>query len=420
MILRLAFFSLKNRWLTTCLTLASISLGVALFLGIERVRFGVRESFSSAISQTDLIVGARGGSLPLLLYSVFHLGNATNNISHSSYAHFRDHAAVKWTIPYSLGDSHRGYRVVATNSSFYENYRYRGDQQIQFLEGQAAQDIFDVVIGAEVARKLKYQLGEKIVLAHGVSQGAAIFDHADKPFRVVGILKRNSTPIDRALYISLEGMEAIHMDWKDGGPPDLGKEMKAESFSKESIQIEQITTFLLRTKSRIDALRLQREILDFKGEPMMAIIPGVAMAELWNGVSYAEDSLKVVSTFVILVGVLGLLVALLTSLNERRREMAILRVMGMGASRLIFLVILETFFVCLSGIGLGIGLVYGGLSLSQSWIESYFGLFIPLKALQMSDYIYLTILLATSVLVSAIPAVKAYQTSLSDGLSLRV
>ncbi len=420
MIFKLVVKSLRNRWLTSLLTLSSIALGVALFLGIERVRLGVRESFSSAISQTDLIVGARGGSLPLLLYSVFHIGNATNNISYKSYLHFNQHAAVKWTIPLSLGDSHRSYRVVATDSSFYENYRYRGDRRVELSQGVPANEILDVVLGSDVAEKLHYKLGDKVVLAHGISEGASIFEHADKPFRIVGILRKTTTPIDRALLITLEGMEAIHMDWKEGAPPLPGEEIKTDSLKKENIKVGQITSFLLRTKSRIDALRLPREILDYADEPLMAIIPGVALGELWNGISYAEDALKIVSTFVVVVGILGLLVSLLTSLNERRREMAILRVLGAGAARMMGLLIFETTILTFGGILFGLILIFGGLYLSQSWIESYFGLFIPIEPLRSSDWLYLVGLLLASIIVGAVPAIKAYRTSLADGLSPKI
>ncbi|MGH8056140.1 MAG: ABC transporter permease, partial [Candidatus Entotheonellia bacterium] len=123
--LALAYASLKNRWLTSALTLFSIALSVALLLGVEQVRLGARESFANTISQTDLIVGARGGTLQLLLYTVFRIGTATNNIAYASYESFRKHPAVAWTIPYSLGDSHRGYRVVGTTEDFYTRYRYR-------------------------------------------------------------------------------------------------------------------------------------------------------------------------------------------------------------------------------------------------------------------------------------------------------
>lgn len=412
--------SLRNRWLTSSLTIFSIALGVSLFLGIERIRSGVRESFTGAISQTDLIVGARGGGVPLLLYSVFHIGNATNNISYSAYEKLKAHPAIQWTIPISLGDSHRGYRVVATDENFFEHYRYRGDRRIEFAMGERSREVFDVVLGSEVSKKLKYTLNDLLTLSHGASDSVALFDHADKPFRVVGVLKTTGTPIDRSLYIGLQGMEAIHMDWSDGAPPLPEQSLSAKELLKSKIEITQITSFLLRTKSRIDALHLQREIQNYSKEPLMAVIPGVALAELWNGISYAEQALRIVSAFVILVGVLGLLASLFNSLNERRREMTILRVLGAGWLRMILLLVSETALLTLLGVGAGVGLVYSILFMSQNWIQETWNLFIPIQPLAMTDYAYLLLLFGVSLVAGILPALKAYSTSLADGLSTRI
>lgn len=421
MIFYLAAKSLWNRKLTSGLTLLSIALGIALFLGIERVRLGVRESFSGAISQTDLIVGARGGSLPLLLYSVFHIGNATNNISFSSYEAIRKNPAVKWTIPISLGDSHRGYRVVATDENFYKEYRYRGEHSLQIIEGTAAQGIWDVVLGADVASNLNYKIGEKITLSHGIAQdGANFYNHDDKPFKIVGVLKKTATPVDRSLYITLEGMEAIHIDWQDGAPPMPGEAVTAGQVEKSKIKIEQLTAFFVRMKSRVDALYVQRDINQFTNEPLMAVIPGVALAELWNGIGYAEDALRIVSFFVILASFIGMLVALMTSLNERRREMAILRALGLRRFQIISLLVIETFLLTTGGIVVGAVIVYAGLWLAQPWIENYFGLFVPIETLTVSEYGYLLILLFSGALLGLIPAWKAYRNSLADGLSARI
>ncbi len=418
MIIKMALKSLKNRWATSVLSVVSIALGVALFLGIERVRLGVRESFSSSISQTDLIVGARGGSLPLVLYTVFRIGNATNNISYSSFLNFKNHPAVEWVIPYSLGDSHRGFRVVATDASFYEHYRFRGNSKIEFAEGASPQGIWDLVLGSQVAQTLGYSVGSSVVLAHGISEEASIFEHDDKPFKVVGILKPTSTPIDRSLYIGLEGMEAIHSDWQDGAPPAKAKAQKISNAKK--FEIHQLTSFLLRAKTRIDSLRLQREILDYPKEPLMAIIPGVAMAELWSGIGYAETALQIVSSFVILVGILGLLTNLLTSLDQRRREMAILRVLGLGRRRMLGLMMVETFILTVAGIAVGIFVSYASLWGAQNWIQESFGFFLPVGPLAKNEIWYLLGLVTLGTVVSGIPAWRAYRGSLADGLQLKI
>jgi putative ABC transport system permease protein len=419
-LLSLAYRSLNNRKLTSLLTLLSLALSVCLWIGIEHIRIGARESFSNTISQTDLIVGARGGSIQLLLYTVFHMGSPTANVSYESYEKIKNHPAVSWTIPISLGDSHRGYRVVGTNEDFYRQYRYRQERRIEFEQGRAPADVFDVALGSEVGQKLGYRLGDRIVVTHGITSGGGIMDHDDKPFTVVGILKPTRTPVDRSLYVTLEGIEAMHIDWKQGAPPLKGQETAAERIKKEEIKIEQITAFFLRTKARVQTLGLQRQINTFAEEPLMAVIPGVALSELWNGISYGEQVLKVVALFVVIVGLVGMLMALYTSLNERRREIAILRAVGVGPLKVMFLLVIESGLLTLAGCLLGIGLVYGLVVVLQPLVEQQFGLSLPVRPLTATEHLYVTGVVLAGLIVGLIPAWKAYRNALSDGLSVRV
>ena len=390
-----------------------------MLIGVERIRDGARESFSNTISQTDLIVGSKGGSIQLLLYAVFRMGSATGNLSWETFQKYSNHPAVEWTIPYSLGDSHRGFRVVGTNSSFYERYRFQGKRKVEIESGAATQGIFDVVLGADVAVGANYKVGDNIVVSHGVSSEAVI-KHDNMPFKVVGIIKRTSTPIDRSVYVTLEGMEALHLDWGDGAPPRRGEETNPNSLRKEDIKVGQITAFLLRTKNRVETLRLQREINDDPNEPLMAIIPGVALNELWQGLSYAEDALRVVSVLVILVGLLGMLVSLYNSLNERRREMAILRAVGAGPGLILILLVLESTLLTLIGSVVGVGFTYGSLFVFNPLIERHFGLFVPINFLSVTEMVYLALVVACGILLGIIPAWRAYRNTLSDGLTIRV
>lgn len=418
-LLRLALQSLKNRKFTTSLTVLSIALSVALLIGVEKIRIGARDSFNNTISQTDLIVGARTGPIQLLLYSVFHMGDATNNISYKSYLHFKNHPNVDWTIPYSLGDSHRGYRVVATNEDFYAHYHYRYDQSLHIEKGKPAADVFDVTLGAEVAERLGYQLGQKIILSHGVSDGGGV-EHENRPFTIVGILEKTATPIDRSLYITLEGMEAIHIDWQSGAPPMPGKETPLSQITKDKIKLGQITAFLLRTKSRVQALYLEREIDTFEAEPLLAIIPGVALSQLWQGIGYAEDGLRLVSIFVVISGLLGMLTALYTSLNERRREMAILRALGASPNKILSLLVVESTLLTFTGILVGTATVYFLLWVLRPMIAKEFGLYIPIHALSTYEWLYLGLVLLAGILIGLIPAWKAFRNALADGLTIRV
>ncbi|OOZ42796.1 ABC transporter permease, partial [Solemya elarraichensis gill symbiont] len=213
--LYLAIKSLLNRRFTVSLILLSIALSVSMLLGVERLRVESRNSFANTISGTDFIVGARSGAINLLLYSVFRIGDATNNISWKSYQKFADHPMVKWTIPISLGDSHKGYRVMGTNQDYFRHYSYADKRSLVLAQGQPFDHVYQAVLGHEVANKLNYQLGQKIIIAHGAGKTSFAM-HDDKPFEVAGILKPTGTPVDRTVHIPLEGIEAIHANWVSG------------------------------------------------------------------------------------------------------------------------------------------------------------------------------------------------------------
>lgn len=419
-LLRLALASLGNRRFTAWLTVFAIALSVCLLLAVERVRTEVRASFANTISGTDLIVGARSGSVNLLLYSVFRIGNATNNIRWDSFEQLAQHRQVKWAIPISLGDSHRGYRVMGTSPAYFEHYRYARSQPLQLSSGRAfADDPFEVVLGAEVAQALNYQLDQELVLAHGVAT-ISLVKHDDKPFKVVGILKRTGTPVDRTLHISLAGMEALHVDWQNGMPARGAAKVSAEQARAMDLQPKQITAVMLGLNSKIATFSLQREINEFRGEPLLAILPGVALQELWSLMGTAEKALFVVSLFVVLTGLIGMLTAILTSLNERRREMAILRSVGARPWHIASLLIVEAFALALAGVMLGLLLLYLGIAGAQGFVQANYGLYLPLNLPTRYEWTLLGAILSAALLMGCVPAWRAYRQSLADGLSIRL
>lgn len=413
MVLRLAYESLRSRKFTTGLTVFSIALSVLLLVSVDRIRQGSQMGFEGTLSQTDLVVGARGGSLPLLLYAVFHIGTANNEISWDTYQHFAHHPAVLWTIPLSMGDSHRGFRVVATDANFYEHYRYRGDHSLQLREGARAQGIFDAVLGSTVAAQLHYHLGQKIVLSHGLE--GSFLNHTADPYTVVGILARTATPVDRAIYITLWGDEAMHLGWQNGAPPL--EPLPESQIHRSDLHIRTISAFLLRSKSRIGTLFLQREINTYKQEPLTAIIPAVTLQDLWSVLSAADIALSLVSGAVLVVGLLVMLTALYTALNERRREIAVLRSLGLHARQIFMLFILESALISGMGVVLGVAAAYAVLYAIRAPVENHYG--IPLAMVGISPRVayYMIAVVVAGALLGFIPAIRAYRNALVDGLS---
>ena len=417
-VLSLAWKSLLNRRGTALLTVLSIALSVALLVGVERLRTETRASFANTISGTDLIVGARTGPVQLLLYAVFRIGHATNNISWESYRDIADHPRVAWAIPISLGDSHRGYPVLGTTPAYFEHYRYGRGRALVVTEGAPFSDLYDAVLGAEVAKALGYGLGDSVVIAHGASD-VAFARHDDHPFRVAGILAPTGTPVDRTVHVSLEGIEAIHVGW-EGGAPLPGRVVDADAARTMDLAPKAITAALVGLTSRISTFQVQRFVNDYRAEPLMAILPGVALAELWGLIAVGERALLLVSGFVVVVGLFGLLTALLTSLGERRREMAILRSVGARPAHVFALILGEALALTLLGILVGLGLLYGALLVAQPLILSAMGIFVAVGTLSPHEMMLLVLVLAAGFLVGLIPGYRAYRLSLADGLSIRV
>ena len=417
-ILSLAFKSLLNRRTSVGLTIFAIAVSVMLVLGVERLRHDAKASFANTISGADLIVGARSGSIQLLLYSVFRIGNATNNISWRSYRDIAGRPEVAWTIPLSLGDSHRGFRVLGTTGDYFAHYRYGRGQLLAFAAGEPFTDVFDAVLGADVAVALGYRIGDPIVVAHGL--GAEGFTkHDDKPFTVTGILAKTGTPVDRTVHVSLRGIEAIHIDWQSGARVP-GMTVTADAVRQMNLQPKAITAFLVGLESRLAAFRLQRAINEYRREPLLATLPGVALQELWDLMGTAEAALAAISLFVVAAGLLGMLTMLLSGLNERRREIAILRSVGAHPAHVFSLLVLEAGLIASSGALLGLMLLYAGLLVAQPIIDARYGLFLTLGLPSARDLTVLALIAVAGVAAGTVPGYRAYRQSLADGMIARV
>ncbi|MEZ4814989.1 MAG: ABC transporter permease [Bdellovibrionota bacterium] len=414
----LTFKSLSNRKLSVCLTIASIALGIFLLIGVERIRNITRQGFEGTISQTDLIVGARGSPLQILLYSVFHIGNPLNNVRYSSFEKYNEDPEVKWAVPISLGDSHRGFRVVGTNTSFFENIKTGSKQKLKFQNnGRPFASLFEVVIGADVAARLNYSLGKRLLLTHGVDVTNS-FQHENAPFEVVGILERTGTPFDKALFVSLGAIEAIHAGWESGAPK--GAVLSADELKEKKWQPEQITAFFIGLKSRLSVFSLQNKINNDDIEPLTALMPGIALRDLWTTLGKAEIAFRILGFLVLVTNLLTLLLLLLSSLQERRREMAIYRALGAGPFFMGKLLLYESLLLTLMGVFFGLVTLAMAFYVFQTPLEQSLGFQIPILSLSFTEGIYLLAVLMGAFCTALIPAVISYKQSLSDGLVVRV
>jgi putative ABC transport system permease protein len=418
LLIRLAARSAWNRRFTLALMLIAIALSSTLLLGIERVRHDMRESFSESVSGTDLVVGARSSPVQLMLYSIFHMGGATNNMGWDSAQKLAANPAVAWTIPLSLGDSLRGFPVLATNGNYFLHFQYGNRQSLHFAQGRPFASVFETVLGAEVANSLHYKLGDHVILSHGIG-GPHLMQHGDKPFVITGILARTGTPVDRTVHIGLDAMEAIHLDW-EGGAPMPGLSIPANLVKKFDLTPKTITAMLIGLKNRAAVFGLQRDIADDEHEALMAVLPGVALDQLWEVVSIGENALLLISALVVVVGLAGLVSSILAGLGERRRELAILRSVGARPFDLFMLLALEGLAVMLCGVVLGVLLLSAGIVLGGPLLEAQFGIVLHLDWPNAAELKLLGAVIAAGFVASLLPGWRAYRLSLSDGLSPRI
>ncbi|MCX7165150.1 MAG: ABC transporter permease [Rhodocyclales bacterium] len=417
-VLRLAALSAWSRRLTLGLTLISIVLATTLLLAVERLRVDAQQSFTQSVSGVDLVVGARTGAVQLMLYAVFHSGAASNNIGWKSYQSIAGHPAVEWAVPLSLGDSHRGFAVLGTSAEYFRHFRHGEGEALRFSAGQAFGSVFEAVIGSEVAARLDYAPGQEIRLSHGFSE-AGMSEHGDKPFRIVGILAPTGTPVDRTVHVSLEAISALHLDWV-GGAPVPGLAIPPQFVAKFDLQPKEITAALVGLKQRSDVFRMQRFINDYRGEPLLAVLPGVALDELWQAIGMVERTLLAISALVVLVGLSGLTATLLAGLNERRRELAILRALGAGPRDLFLMLTAEGLLVTTLGALLGLALTGFGSSLAAPWLLERFGVVLSTRLPGAGELELLVLVIVTGLLASLVPGWRAWRMSLADGLTPRL
>ncbi|MCU0625629.1 MAG: ABC transporter permease [Gemmatimonadaceae bacterium] len=471
-LLALAWRSLRNRPLTTVLTIAAVALSLTLLLGVEQARRGMRESFTGTIRGTDLIVGARGGTTQLLLGSVFGIGSPTGRVPWPVYQRYASHPAIRWTVPLVIGDSHRGFRVLGTTAAIFEHWRFRSTGRLTFAQGRAMRGDAEVVLGSEVAAQLGYAIGATVVVGHGLNAVAGLGDHEAHPFTVVGILARTFTPLDRALFVTLDGIEAMHEP--EGGEAHAGEAHADEAHDERADSATAIadahvhdadtaraapplmpgapappvmpgasppptmpgappapamrftdepralSAFLVGTRTRYETLLLQREINQDRAEPLTAVVPGVTLAELWRTLGTIEGGLRLVGVLTVVIGLLGMLVALYSSLEARRREMAVLRAIGARPATIVALLVFESGVVTLVGCLAGLVLVVGGFALAQPLIEASTGVHLPLRWPGATEWGYVAATLVAGLLIGLVPAWRAYRASLADGLSPRL
>jgi len=420
-LLALAWSSLGARRFVVLLTVACIGLGSAVLIVVEQLRAEARDAFTRSVSGVDLIVGPRGGTIELMMDVVFRTGTPGQGMTFDSYRKIATLPGVAWALPVSFGDSHRGLPVMGTDAAYFRHFRHGRSQPLAFVAGEPFADVFDAVLGAEVAERLGYKVGDEIELEHGLQPAmSGGQDHEDKPFRVVGVLQRTGTAVDRTVHVSLEGIEAMHADWKEGRPPAAEERLGAEAARALAANPQRISAMLVALEQRGAALALQQRIANWPSEPLSAVLPGPALRELWEIVGVAENVLRGMSWGVMAVVLIGMLTVLWSGLEERRREMAVLRAVGARPRHVFLLILGEALLITLGGVVLGTVIAAAAVGLLEGALVRRYGLSLSGAFGGATAAPLLAGLLAAGLLAGLLPAWRCYRRSLADGLSPEV
>ena len=409
MILTLASKSLLNRKGSVLLTTIAMAVSLFVLLAVDHIRQQTKNSFASTVSGVDLIVGSRTSSINLLLYSVFRIGSPTANVSWQSYENLTAHPKVAWAIPISLGDSHKGYRVMGTTADFFSHFKYGKKHPLAFSSGKTFTGSFGAVLGSEVANKLNYNVNTPMVLAHGIA-ATSFAQHEQHPFKVVGILEPTGTPVDQTIMVSLQGIEAMHENWQTGTRLNVSSEPEHH---EQALTPESITAAMIGLTSRMATFGVQRYIQQYKQEPLTAILPGVALSELWQIVGSVEKILELISYLVLLASLLGLSAMLLASIRERHHEIQLLRVIGAPPWYIFFIVELEALLIALISSFISIVMLWALLMGFQSALSAEFAVQISVNVFSIKSLQILLLVLMATVIAAAIPSVMAYRSALS-------
>ena len=492
--------SLLNRWLSCLLIILTLAFSISLFFTVSRIQESVRSSFQNTISGVDSVVAARGGDLQILLNSVFLIGEPNSTIRWGTFKDITDNNKMNWAVPITLGDSHKGYRVIGTTNNYFKEIKYSSGKNIEFLSGNSFNDVFDVVLGNAVANKLKYNLDAEIIITHGLSDVGEVHtfssekenhsdhadhddhadeehdnhddhvdhddhakheehdnhdDHADEEhdnhddhvdhddhakheehdnhedhadegheghnhenlgFKVTGILKPTGTPIDNAVYISLAGIEAMHTGW-------IGNQkvidVSIEQIMQSELKPKTISAIFVSLKNRTQVFQFQRDVLNYKEEAISSVMPGITLSRLWALTGNVDKAFKIITFFIIIIALLGMIAMTIAGLNGRRREMAILRSVGASPTNIVSLLLVESIIISLISCAIGYILMIIIFSIGKDYLQNNYGIFINSFSIKNYDLQMVISIICAALIATIVPAIQIYKNTLRDGLNVR-
>ncbi|MEY4926093.1 MAG: hypothetical protein RI894_529 [Bacteroidota bacterium] len=402
----LAHKNLLSRPLSAALTVVLFALGVGLITFLFLLNHQLEKQFDRNLAGIDLVVGAKGSPMQLILSSIYHLDVPTGNIKIADAGFLMRHPSVAKTIPQALGDSYRGFRICGTNHAYVDLYHAR------LKEGYLWDKDFEVTIGSTVAQEASLKLGDKIVSAHGIAEEGD--EHKEHQYTVMGILAPTETVLDQLVLTSVASVWAMH---RHENTAEKGAELAPDSVRSADDLQREITTLLVfyKNKSSLTALNLPRLIN--QNTPMQAASPVMETARLYQLMGSGFQLFEWLAYLIAIVSAFSVFIALFNALRARRYELAVMRVMGASRSKLFRSIIIEGLFMALGGTIVGLGLAHFAVHslswlFSKTWHYGFTGkLFLP------SEFVIVGVALSIGFLAAILPAIQAAKTDISTTLS---
>lgn len=447
----IVFKNLKKRSLSTVLTITSVVLGVAMIIAITVIQAETEKSFSQTSVGYDLILAAKGSQLQTTLNALYHLETSTGIIPYALYEIARQDPRVSKAFPLYVGDSYRGNRVIGTSYDFLSDAQPRTGQNFVFRSGVNFDAPLQAVLGFEVARRTGLNIGDQIQITHGLAEvapGAEPHIHDNAPVTIVGILERSGTANDRVIFTDLYTTHALHdpsfhiEDYEDEhGTHDHAHDNEHEHDSEEPtdlrdvITLKELDALLVKMVDPAAALQLSgminyptpanpllarnmmRDPFFRYKDQIMAVIPAMQIMALMSIVGNAEVVLKYIAWFVIVVALFGLLIAIYNTMEDRKRDIAIMRALGASKRHVFSIIVLEAITICAIG---GIIGLFGGhaiVSLVTPHLAEVAGIVISSFDIQLSQLYYVLFVIVLGAIAGLIPAFKAYRTDAVRNLS---
>ena len=409
--LRIVYKNIKQRSLSSMLTILSVLLGVGLVTAILILKNESEEAFNQVATGYEIIVGPKGSSLQLTLSTVYQIGLPIQNMPIKVYDLLKNDKRVRLAIPYVFGDNYKNFRITGTVSELFSEFEYKKGIRYKIDEGSFFSNDFEAVIGKEVADKTGLKTGDTFSGSHGIETYEGASEHSEKKFKVTGILSRTFTPSDRVIFVSMNSVWELHNHENENNG--------SEDHHIISDSMKTISAVLLKLKSPVffDLLRRQINENKYEGINAQAVLPLFEIKQLFDIIGNINSVILVIAYLVIFTAAVSILVSIYNSMNERMREIAIMRSLGARRFLIMKIIIFEGMFLSAAGALLGCIAGHAAVFFLQEKISGLSGIKISGFVFSMFEVYLITGTVILGIIVSIIPAVKAYRTDVSKNLN---